>query len=63
MADELSSAIASQHARARWTTYLLWICIGLDAAAVGSGLMQRALLSRIAAEAHDHSTAASLLPT
>lgn len=49
MADELSSAIASQHARARWTTYLLWICIGLDAAAVGSGLMQRALLSRIAA--------------
>jgi hypothetical protein len=49
MADDLASAISTQHARARWTTYLLWLCLALDLIAVGSGFMQRGLLSRIAA--------------
>jgi hypothetical protein len=49
MADDLAAAISTQHARARWTTYLLWVCLALDVIAIGSGFMQRGLLTRIAA--------------
>jgi len=49
MADDLATAISTQHARARWTTYLLWLCLALDLVAIASGFMQRGLLSRIAA--------------
>lgn len=48
MPDDLTAALASQHTRARWTTYLLWVCLVLDVIAVGSGIMQGALLTRIA---------------
>jgi hypothetical protein len=39
-------------ARARWTTYLLYACLVLDVIGILSGLLQRALLSRVAAGEH-----------
>lgn len=51
MADDLAAAVATAHARARWTTYLLWVCLALDVIGIASGFMQRGLLTRIAAGA------------
>jgi len=48
MPDDLRAAVSTQHTRARWTTYLLWLCLALDLVAIASGFMQRGLLSRIA---------------
>lgn len=49
---DVAKAAASEHANARWTTYLLYACLALDVIAIMSGLLQRGLLLRIAAGEH-----------
>src|SRR5437870_9536301 len=48
MPDDLSTARRAERSRARWTTYLLFLCVALDAVAVAAGLSQRPLLARLA---------------
>src|SRR5438874_13736424 len=47
MPDDLSTARRAERSRARWTTYLLFLCVALDAVAVAAGLSQRHLLARL----------------
>ena len=48
MPNDLSAARRAERSRARWTTYLLFLCVALDAVAVAAGLSQRPLLARLA---------------
>lgn len=49
MTDDLLRSGTVAHSRARWTIYLLYACLAVDVIAIGSGLAQRSLLSRVAA--------------
>src|SRR5207249_10439921 len=51
MPDDLSTVRRAEHAGARWTTYLLFACLALDAVAIVSGFSQRSLLARAMAGA------------
>jgi uncharacterized protein DUF4328 len=44
----MTDPIQTERSRARWIVYLLYACLFLDLAAVGSGFAQRGLLLRIA---------------
>src|SRR6266516_2478376 len=51
MPDDLSTVRRAEQTGARWTTYLLFACLALDAVAIVSGVSQRSLLVRAMAGA------------
>src|SRR5437762_802724 len=51
MPDDLSTVRRAEQTGARWTTYLLFACLALDAVAIVSGGSQRSLLVRAMAGA------------